>query len=426
MKLIQLDRGKRSKTWPSQTREIAFANARVEKTVRTILQAVRRQGDRAVIRYSKQFDRVRLKTENFRVRPEQILEAYQQVSTLSLEALRFAAGRIRDFHERQKVDSWHYEENDITLGQLVRPLDRVGIYVPGGKGAYPSSVLMNSIPAKVAGVEEIVMCTPIPGGVLNPHLLVAADLVGVNEIYTIGGAQAIGAMAYGTPTIARVDKIVGPGNAYVATAKRQVFGIVAIDMIAGPSEIVIIADHSANPQFVAADLLSQAEHDEDAISILITTSRQMIKKVQAQMKEQLPKLTRKKIVAASLRKNGKIYLMASLKDAAQLANDIAPEHLELAISDPEALLPMIKHAGAIFLGHYTTEPLGDYVAGPNHVLPTGGTARFSSPLSVDDFVKKSSLLSFTPRGVAFVKDSATRIAQIEGFQAHARAVEVRS
>jgi histidinol dehydrogenase len=426
MKLIRMNQKSPTRAWLSGLRRTASAPPGVEKTVRTILDGVRRQGDAAVIRYTRQFDQVRLTAGRLRIRPERIKEAYGQVTPAAVEALRFAADRIQSFHERQKLKSWSYEEQQITLGQLVRPLERVGIYVPGGKAAYPSSVLMNAVPAKVAGVPEVVMCTPTPRGELNPHLLVAADLAGVNEIYTIGGAQAVGAMAYGTKTIARVDKIVGPGNIYVATAKRLVFGLVDIDMIAGPSEIVVIADDTADPRFVAADLLSQAEHDELAISILITPSESLIQKVRTRMKEQIDRLPRKKIIAESLRRSGKIFLVRDLAQAVDMANAIAPEHLELAVDRPDHLLPMVKHAGAVFLGHYTTESLGDYVAGPNHVLPTGGTARFSSPLSVDDFIKKTSLLSFSREGLSRVKDAVIRMAEMEGLQAHAQAVEVRT
>jgi histidinol dehydrogenase len=426
MKLIRLNKKTPGRTWLSGLRRTASPPPGVEAAVRTILEAVRLQGDAAVIRYTRQFDRVRLTAGRIRVRPERIKEAYRKVAPSAVEALRFAADRIRSFHERQRLKSWSYEEQQITLGQLVRPLVRVGIYVPGGKAAYPSSVLMNAVPAKVAGVPEVVMCTPTPNGELNPHLLVAADLAGVNEIYAVGGAQAIGAMAYGTKTIARVDKIVGPGNIYVATAKRLVFGIVDIDMIAGPSEIVVIADDTSDPRYVAADLLSQAEHDEEAISILITPSESLIRNVRAHMKEQIDRLPRKKIISEALRRSGKIFLVRDLAQAVAMANAIAPEHLELAVDQPDSLVPMVKHAGAIFLGHYTTESLGDYVAGPNHVLPTGGTARFSSPLSVDDFIKKTSLLSFSREGLSRVKDAAVRIAEMEGLQAHAQAVEVRT
>jgi len=426
MKLIRMNQKNPPRSWLSGIRRADSTPPGVEKTVRTVLNAVRREGDPAVLRYTQRFDQVRLTAVRLRVRPDQIKEAYAQVSPAAVEALRFAAERIRSFHERQKVKSWSYEEDRITLGQLVRPLERVGIYVPGGKAAYPSSVLMNALPAKVAGVPEIVMCTPTPRGELNSHILVAADLAGVNEIYTVGGAQAVGAMAYGTKTIARVDKIVGPGNIYVATAKRMVFGRVDIDMIAGPSEIVVIADDTADPRFVAADLLSQAEHDELAISILITPDERLIQSVRTEMKDQIGRLPRKKIIAESLRRSGRIFLVRDLDQAVSMANAIAPEHLELAVDRPERLLPRVKNAGAVFLGHYTTESLGDYVAGPNHVLPTGGTARFSSPLSVDDFIKKTSLLSFSREGLLRVKDAATRIATMEGLQAHANAVEVRT
>ncbi len=426
MKLIRMNRKNPARNWLSAVRRADSAPPGVEKTVRTVLDTVRREGDAAVLRYTQRFDLVRLTAGRLQVRPEQIKEAYGLVTPSAVDALRFAADRIRSFHERQTVKSWSYEKDRITLGQLVRPLARVGIYVPGGKAAYPSSVLMNALPAKVAGVSEIVMCTPTPRGELNPHILVAADLAGVNEIYTVGGAQAVGAMAYGTKTIARVDKIVGPGNIYVATAKRLVFGRVDIDMIAGPSEIVVIADDTADPRFVAADLLSQAEHDELAISILITPSERLIRKVRTQMKEQIGRLPRKKIIAEALRRSGKIFLVRDLDQAVEMANAVAPEHLELAVDRPERLLPMVKNAGAVFLGHYTTESLGDYVAGPNHVLPTGGTARFSSPLSVDDFIKKTSLLSFSREGLSRVKDAVTRIAEMEGLQAHANAVEVRT
>ncbi len=425
MKLIRFHRKNASEAFLSRIRPRSVSDPRIEAAVRAILRAVQREGDRAVIRFARKFDHARPIGRDFRVVPERIKEAYRLVSKSAVDALKFAAGRIEAFHERQRTRSWSYEEGQITLGQIVRPLDRVGLYVPGGKAAYPSSVLMNGIPAKVAGVPEVVMCTPAPGGELNPHLLVAADLIGIDEIYAIGGAQAIAAMAYGTESIRKVDKVVGPGNRYVAAAKKQVFGEVGIDMIAGPSEIVVIADETADPRFVAADLLSQAEHDEDAISILITPSESLVRGVRAEMKKRLPKLPRKKIIAAALRRGGRILIVNDLAEAARMANRFAPEHLELAVDRPQDLLPLIRHAGAVFLGHYTTESLGDYVAGPNHVLPTGGTARFSSPLSVDDFVKKTSLLSFRPEGLRRVGESAVRIAEMEGLHAHAQAVKVR-
>ncbi|HLB94902.1 MAG TPA: histidinol dehydrogenase [Nitrospiria bacterium] len=398
---------------------------RGEGEVRAILKAVQREGDRALLRLTRRFDRYRATLNRIRVSPTQIKHAYEQVSRGDVEHLRRAADRIRDFHERQKTRTFLVETPGSTLGQLVRPLDTVGVYVPGGKAAYPSSVLMNVIPAKVAGVPRVVMCSPTPGGDANPYLLVAADIAGVTEIYTVGGAQAIGAMAYGTKTIPRVDKIVGPGNLYVALAKKLVFGVVGIDMLAGPSEIVVVADDSAPPAFIVADLLSQAEHDELAISILITPSTALIRAVRRLIPKQMAQLARRQIIATSLKRFGAILKVSDLNEAIEAANIIAPEHLELAVEQPYNLLPGVKHAGAVFLGHYTPESLGDYAAGPNHVLPTGGTARFSSPLSVEDFMKKTSLISFSKQGLSEIRDTVIRIAQMEGFQAHARAVEVR-
>ena len=398
---------------------------RAEGEVRAILKAVQREGDRALLRLTRRFDRYRATLNRIRVSPTQIKHAYEQVSRGDVEHLRRAADRIRDFHERQKTRTFLVETPGSTLGQLVRPLDTVGVYVPGGKAAYPSSVLMNVIPAKVAGVPRVVMCSPTPGGDANPYLLVAADIAGVTEIYTVGGAQAIGAMAYGTKTIPRVDKIVGPGNLYVALAKKLVFGVVGIDMLAGPSEIVVVADDSAPPAFIVADLLSQAEHDELAISILITPSTALIRAVRRLIPKQMAQLARRQIIATSLKRFGAILKVSDLNEAIEAANIIAPEHLELAVEQPYNLLPGVKHAGAVFLGHYTPESLGDYAAGPNHVLPTGGTARFSSPLSVEDFMKKTSLISFSKQGLSEIRDTVIRIAQMEGFQAHARAVEVR-
>jgi histidinol dehydrogenase len=400
-------------------------NRRAEALVRSILRQVQLHGDRALVRYTRKFDRFRLSPSKIRITPGQIRAAYRKVDSRAVRRLRRAARRIHEFHRHQKTASWTIENRGIRLGQLVRPLDRVGIYVPGGKAAYPSSVLMNALPAKVAGVPEIAMCFPTPEGALNPNLLVAADIAGVTEIFRVGGAQAIGAMAYGTPTIRKVDKIVGPGNLYVALAKKQVSGTVGIDMIAGPSEIVVVADDSAHPEFVAADLLSQAEHDEQAMSVLITTSSRLMAGVRKAMERQLSNLPRRRIILRSLRRFGLMIRVPSLKAAIEAANRIAPEHLELAVRRPERLLPAVRHAGAVFLGHYTTESLGDYVAGPNHVLPTGGTARFASPLSVEDFIKRTSLLSFSKKGLAEVRDTVVGIARLEGLQAHARAVEVR-
>ena len=398
---------------------------RAEALVRMILRKVQKNGDRALVEFTKRFDKYRLSPRQMRVSTSRIQQAYRMVPRADVAHLRHAAERIRHFHECQKTKTWRVKTPGITLGQLVRPLDIVGIYVPGGKAVYPSSVLMNAVPATVAGVARIVMCSPTPYGQLNPYLLVAADIAGVMEIYTVGGAQAIGAMAYGTQVIPKTDKIVGPGNLYVALAKKQVSGLVGIDMMAGPSEIVIIADQSANPVFIAADLLSQAEHDEQAMSVLITTSSKLIREVKSLLASQMSKLPRRAIIAASLRRYGMILQVKNMADAIEASNMIAPEHLELAVEQPQRLLPRIRHAGAVFLGHYTTESLGDYVAGPNHVLPTGGTARFASALSVDDFVKKLSLISFTKKGLSQVRDTVVRIAQMEGLQAHAKAVEVR-
>ena len=364
--------------------------------------------------------------KDIKVSPEEIKEAYSRVETKKVDALKLAAQNIRAFHEKQKISSWVSQEADgVILGQLARPIRSAGVYVPGGKACYPSSVLMNVIPAKVAGVEQLIMCSPIPGGSMNPYILVAADIAGVSEIYKIGGAQAIAAMAYGTASIPKVDKIVGPGNIYVATAKRYVFGQVDIDMIAGPSEILIIADHSADPVFVASDLLSQAEHDELASSILVTTSREIADKVDAEIERQLANLARKEIARKAIDRFGAIVITASLQEAAEVSNSIAPEHLELAVEKPFELLALIKNAGAIFLGHYTPESVGDYIAGPNHVLPTGGTARFFSPLSTDSFMKKSSLIFYTREGLDRVGEAVMQIADVEGLEAHGNTIRVR-
>lgn len=425
MKVITLSHQTPIRKLIGQLRSKQTHPKKVETQVRSILHQVKRQGDRALIRYTLKFDGYRIRQSGLRVSPSRIREAYKKASRSDIQHLRRAAKRIRDFHQHQKMKSWTVEYNGARLGQLIRPLDTVGIYVPGGKAAYPSSVLMNAIPAWVAGVSRIVMCSPTPRGETNPYVLIAADIVGVREIYTVGGAQAIGALAYGTSTIPKVDKIVGPGNQYVAVAKRMVMGVAGIDMFAGPSEIVVIADDSAKPNFIAADLLSQAEHDEDAMSILVTTSTRLIQSVQDAMEHQIKVLPRRAIIKTSLRRFGMIIHVKSLKQAIEVANLISPEHLELAVQRPNRLLPLVQHAGAVFLGHYTTESLGDYVAGPNHVLPTGGTARFASPLSTEDFLKKTSLISFTKKGLMKVRKTVVRIALMEGLQAHAQAVEER-
>ena len=402
------------------------ATEEVAAAVKDVVEQVRKQGDPAVLEYTEKFDKVKLSLKDIKVSPDEIKDAYTKVDNRKLEALKLAAQKIRAFHEKQKISSWVSQEADgVILGQLARPIRSAGIYVPGGKACYPSTVLMNVIPAKVAGVEQLVMCSPVPGGNMNPYILVAADIAGVSDIYKIGGAQAIAAMAYGTATIPKVDKIVGPGNIYVATAKRYVFGQVDIDMIAGPSEILIIADQSADPQFVASDLLSQAEHDELASSILVTTSRDLAEKMGAEIERQLANLARKEIARKAIDRFGAIVLVGTLPEAAEVSNSIAPEHLELAVEKPFELLGLIKNAGAIFLGHYTPESVGDYIAGPNHVLPTGGTARFFSPLSTDSFMKKSSLIFYTKEGLDKVGEAIMQIADVEGLEAHGNTIRVR-
>jgi histidinol dehydrogenase len=400
--------------------------AAVEKTVRKIIDDVRKSGDGALISYTEKFDGVKLVPKKIRVSEKEIEEAYEDLPEEDIDALRLAARRIADFHERQKTQSWFVQEDSgAMLGQRVLPLECVGIYVPGGKASYPSSVLMNAVPAKVAGVPKVVMCVPAPGGKLSPGVLVAADLAGVDEIYKVGGAQAVAAMAYGTKTVPRVDKIVGPGNIYVATAKRLVFGAVDIDMVAGPSEILVVADKTANPAFVAADMLSQAEHDEMASAVLVTDSPELADAVKLELDAQVKELPRRKVAEKSLADFGAIILVRDLHEAAEIANRIAPEHLELSVDRPMELLPKLKNAGAIFMGHYTPEAVGDYCAGPNHVLPTGGTARFFSPLSTDDFVKKSSVLMYTKEALEELAPAVLRIAKMEGLDAHARMVEKR-
>ena len=376
-----------------------------EEVVEGILKDMRKKGDQALLFYTEKFDKIKMKPDELMVKEEELEAAYKKVSLEFIGALKLAIENIRNFHEKQKVNSWFTSNEGIILGQKVRALKSVGIYVPGGTAAYPSSVLMNAIPAIVAGVERIVMVTPkgrigkIPAGVL-----VAANELGIKEIYGVGGAQAIGALAYGTDTIVKVDKIVGPGNIYVALAKKSVYGEVDIDMIAGPSEILIIADDSANPRYIAADLLSQAEHDVLASSILITTSSNLADKVRLELDRQIPLLDRKDIIEKSIENHGRIFLVKNLKDAINLSNELAPEHLELCVEEPFALLDSIENAGAIFLGNYSPEPLGDYFAGPNHVLPTSGTSRFYSPLSVDDFIKKSSVIYYSRDALEKVKD----------------------
>lgn len=398
----------------------------VEKKVKSILADVRKNGDVAVIKYTRQFDQLRLKKEVMGISRAQIKAAYRNADPRVVKSLKYAADRIVDFHNHQKTKSWSYKKGSVTLGQMVQPMDRVGLYVPGGKAAYPSSLLMNAIPARVAGVKEIVVCFPALKGEVNPYVLVAADILGIKEIFPIGGAQAVAALAFGTPSIKKVDKIVGPGNIYVATAKRLVYGWVDIDMIAGPSEVLVIADDSADPGYVASDLLAQAEHDQKAYPICLTPSMGLARKISAEVAIKLKNMKRREIASASIGNNGIIFVTRSLEQAIDLGNLLAPEHLELEVRNPEMWMKKIKHAGALFLGHYTPEAVGDYLAGPNHVLPTGGTARFFSPLCVEDFVKKTSLISYSKEELANVSGHVIRLANAEGLTGHAHSMEIRS
>ena len=392
-----------------------------------IIADVRKRGDVAVLEYTARFDGVHAAgIEQLEVGGEELQRALAELPTAQASALRAAAARIRAFHERQAAGSWEYTEPDGTvLGQRVTALDRVGLYVPGGKAAYPSSVLMNAIPAKVAGVKELVMVSPSPGGERNALVLAAAALAGVDRVFAVGGAQAVAALAYGTRSIPRVDKIVGPGNAYVAAAKRQVFGVVGIDMIAGPSEILVISDGSAPPDWVAMDLFSQAEHDELAQAILLCPDAAYLDAVEASILRLIKDMPRAAVISASLEGRGALVLTKDLGEACEISNRIAPEHLELSVADPQALLPMLRHAGAIFLGAYSSESLGDYCAGPNHVLPTSGTARFSSPLGVYDFQKRTSIIGVSRDGAVSLGRVASVLAHGEGLAAHGRSAELR-
>jgi histidinol dehydrogenase len=405
----------------------SVSDQQVEETVRAVLAAVRQDGDKALLAYTHRFDRLAVsQASELEITASERAEVLGRIGSEDRTALEKAAQRIRVYHERQKQASWSYtEENGTLLGQKISPMDRVGVYVPGGKAAYPSSVLMNIIPAKVAGVKEVIMVVPTPDGVRNDLVIAAAEIAGADRILTIGGAQAVAALAYGTQSIARVDKIVGPGNIYVATAKKMVFGVVGIDMIAGPSEILIVSDSKSNPDWLAMDLFSQAEHDENAQAILMSDDKGFLESVQASMERLLPTMSRRDIIKASVEGRGFFIHVKDLAEAVEVVNQIAPEHLELAVSDPEQYLPAIRHAGAIFMGRYTAEALGDYCAGPNHVLPTSGTARFSSPLGVYDFQKRSSLICCTEQGAAELGEIASRLARGEGFEAHARSAEYR-
>ncbi len=402
-------------------------DAAIEQTVAAILQDVRTRGDAAVLDYTERFDHLKADTlASLELDAATLAAARDSLPTETRTALEAAAARVRRYHERQVQHSWTYTEDDGTvLGQQITPLDRVGLYVPGGKAAYPSSVLMNAIPARVAGVGELVMVVPTPGGEKNPLVLAAAAIAGVDRVFTIGGAQAVAALAYGTETVPQVDKIVGPGNAYVAAAKRRVFGTVGIDMIAGPSEILIIADGSAPPEWMAMDLFSQAEHDELAQSILLSPDAAYLDAVAAAIDRLIAEMPRSEVIRTSLTHRGALIKTRDLDEAAAISNIIAPEHLELAVADPEALLPGVRHAGAIFMGNNTCESLGDYCAGPNHVLPTSRTARFSSPLGVYDFQKRSSLIHVSQAGAQTLGRIAATLAHGEGLQAHARSAEYR-
>ncbi|WP_334073999.1 MULTISPECIES: histidinol dehydrogenase [Paenibacillus] len=410
-------------------REVEYGSAEQNEAVRTIVRDVKKAGDAALLGYTEKFDGVRLTAAGLRVTQEELQAAYSRVEASFVEAIRAAAANIRAFHARQKRNSWmDLQPDGSLLGQILRPLKRVGVYVPGGKAAYPSSVLMNVIPAQVAGVPEIVMVTPPATGGregIDPYILVAAAEAGVHEIYRVGGAQAIAALAYGTATIAPVDKICGPGNIFVALAKREVYGVVDIDSIAGPSEIAVLADDSADPAYVAADLLSQAEHDEMASAILVTPSEAFAQACRAEVERQLAELPRRDIASASVRDYGAVILVDSIEEGIGVINRLAPEHFELIVEDPMAYLGLIENAGAIFLGPYSSEPVGDYFAGPNHIIPTNGTARFSSPVDVDDFIKKSSLIYYSKE--ALLQNGATimELARREGLEGHARAIEVR-
>lgn len=427
MRIINLDENTKKNIQSNLLKRSPNQYDDYQDIVNDILKDVKTRQDEAVFEYTKKFDKADINTSNIRVTKEEIEEAYSKFDKKLIDVIRKAIINIKEFHARQEQQSWFYTKpNGILLGQKVSPIENVGVYVPGGKAAYPSSVLMNVIPALVAGVPRIVMTTPPDqDGKVYEGTLVAAAEAGVEEIYKVGGAQAIGALAYGTESITKVDKIVGPGNIYVTLAKKAVFGSVSIDSIAGPSEILIIADDTANPKYVAADLLSQAEHDELASSILITTSRELAYKVSEEVDEFIKKLSRSEIMKKSLDNFGYILIAETMDEAIDTANEIASEHLEIMTEDPNLIMTKIKNAGAIFLGPYSSEPLGDYFAGPNHVLPTNGTAKFFSPLSVDDFIKKSSIISYSKEALEPVYKDIVEFANAEGLTAHANSVAVR-
>ena len=416
--------------WGEVSSEEIFARndacANVEDPVKEIIANVRKNGDSALFEYTEKFDKAKLST--LLVSSEEIDEAFESVEPKFIEILKEAAANIRKFHEKQLREGFSIKaENGAVIGQKITPIEKAGLYVPGGTAAYPSTVLMDSIPAKIAGCAELVMVTPpSSSGKINPVILAAAKIAGVDKIFKLGGAQAIAALAYGTESVPKVDKIVGPGNAFVAEAKKQVFGVVSIDMIAGPSEILVLADRSANPKNVAADLLSQAEHDKNASAVLVCDSLDFAMAVSEELEEQIPKLLRSEIARASIDNNGKIIVAeGNLELALDIANEIAPEHLELAVENPFDYLDKVKHAGSVFMGHYCPEALGDYFAGPNHTLPTGGSARFSSPLSVDDFIKKTQFTYYTNEALSQVYDKVAYFAEKEGLTAHAKSATIR-
>lgn len=427
--IIELNDGKSEKNFDKidailNRSQLDYKN--IQQVVDDILLDVRKNGDEALFSYTEKFDKILVDENSVIVSDAEIKKAYADISDDLLDVIKKAVVRIKDFHQKQKINSWlEPDYNGETMGQLIRPIENVGVYVPGGKASYPSSVIMNVIPAKVAGVKNIYMVTPSSKDGINCATIVAAVEAGVSKIFKIGGAQAVAALAYGTETVPKVDKICGPGNIYVAVAKKTVFGHVNIDSVAGPSEILVIADKTANPSYVAADMLSQAEHDELASSILITDDLNLANEVNKQLVIQTNKLSRKEIIETSLKDFGAIIVVDDLKKACEISNSIAPEHLEICTNSPFSMLNDIKNAGAIFLGHYTPEPLGDYMAGPNHVLPTSGTAKFFSPLTVDDFIKKSSVISFTKEALFNLGDDVIKFANAESLTAHANAIKIR-
>lgn len=427
MRILQLNKETKSNILEDLLKRSPNSYGEYEDRVAAIIDTVREKGDEAIFSYTRQFDGADISADTIVVTKEEIEEAYRNVDPTLLDVIRKALVNIRDYHEKQRQYSWFdSKDNGIILGQKVTPLKRVGVYVPGGKAVYPSSVLMNVLPAKVAGVDEIIMTTP-PGkaGKICASTLVAATEAGVDRIYKVGGAQAIAALAFGTESVPKVDKIVGPGNIYVALAKKAVFGHVSIDSIAGPSEILVLADESANPRFVAADLLSQAEHDEMASAILVTTSKELAEQVSVEVDKFVAQLSRKEIIQKSLDNYGYILVAGSEEEAIETANDIASEHLEIVMKDPFTVMTKIRNAGAIFLGTYSSEPLGDYFAGPNHVLPTNGTAKFFSALSVDDFIKKSSIISYSREALEPIYKDIVQFAECEQLTAHANSIRVR-